>query len=109
MSVTDQTVPTITCPDWCAVEQQDHEAELPAWEGYVMHRGCAYSTGAKWVEVHAFARPDGTLDKSESPQVCVESHPGEGLSARDAQVFADSILKAAGWVRELNASGGTSS
>ncbi len=91
------------CPDWCITDPQVHVADLPEWEGHVLHRGCTYSTRDRYVEVYAYARPDGTLNTSEPPRVCVESNPDAGMGVEDARLFAGSILKAAGWVRDLAA------
>ncbi|TYL55744.1 hypothetical protein FXB39_00605 [Nocardioides sp. BGMRC 2183] len=87
IAVTD-TRPTITCPSWCTVPYEDHLADLPAWEGFVIHR----SDYERRVGHSCMAYIDGTLDPTNPPLVhLVVPHE---LSLDDAEALAGELLAA---------------
>jgi hypothetical protein len=82
--------PTIVCPPWCTVPYADHVADLPNWEGYVIH----YSAERGGVRHSRAAFVDNTIDPTDPPLVFVDGNAAHGLELDGAEALARAILAA---------------
>lgn len=78
--------PPIVCPSWCVVAMETHIADLPGWEGEVIH----WSGGAD-VQVSTMTYPDGTPDHDAPPQIFLRTS-GDGIGLDAAATLAQAIL-----------------
>lgn len=83
--------PEIICPAWCTVGQEKHIADLPNWEGQVIH----WSAEEHGVAHSELGYPDGTPDDQEGPLVHVYGCATPELSPDEAEALAQAILAAA--------------
>lgn len=93
-----------SCPRWCTVEPQEHEAELEPWEGYRYHRVELWTSrgGRVGVVINAVTTPSGEFDAEQPPAFDL----GDGcmMSAADARAMASALLRAAAEIEALGAS-----
>ena len=82
--------PEIVCPSWCTVSTDQHIADLPNWEGYVIH----WSAENHGVAHSELCYPDGTPDETERPLVHVYGCATPELSPDEAEALAQAILAA---------------
>jgi hypothetical protein len=82
--------PAIVCPPWCAVTYENHVADLPNLEGYVIH----WSENNGKVRHSRAAFVDNTVDPTEPPLIFVDYHASDGISLEDAEALARAILAA---------------
>ena len=86
--------PRIVCPPWCVVDQEQHVAELPNLEGFVVHHSAEVKLSEGNSVAHsAFAYIDGTLDPTEPPLIFVVT-PSDGIPVDHAEELAHAILAA---------------
>jgi hypothetical protein len=90
-----RTSPNIACPPWCTVPQEEHVADLPDWEGFVIH----WSEETAGVRLAASTYIDGTPDPEDPPLVYVHTS-AEGITPDDAERLAGALLAV---VREARA------
>ena len=84
--------PTIVCPDWCTIPTEEHLADLPSWEGSVIHHSATVKVSGRFhVSNSRPSYPDGT------PQP--DPHgPADVVSARDdAQIERFDTLEVEGF------------
>lgn len=82
--------PAITCPGWCTVPYEDHLADLPQLEGFVVH----WSDLSQRVYLGAGTYIDGTPASDDPPQIHIDGRANDGLSLEAAEALARQILAA---------------
>lgn len=86
-------VTAVKCPPWCTEPQSEHLADLPAWEGRVLHLS-AEQTGEGWEVQHgSYTFADGAPADGQQPSVRV-TVTAEPLSVADARALGLALLEA---------------
>ena len=92
--------PRIVCPPWCTLGQEQHVAELPNLEGFVIHHSAEVKLNGNTSVWHAAcAYVDGTLDPTDPPLITVATPAAEGMPVDDAERLAHALLAAVAEVR----------
>ncbi|GAB3659320.1 hypothetical protein GCM10027596_16740 [Nocardioides korecus] len=88
--------PTIVCPPWCNITQSEHLADLPNWDGMVVHWSADLPAGeARSVRIASTTFPDGTPDPAEPMSLFLDdSGLPDGAPLEAAQQHAEGILAA---------------
>ena len=82
--------PEIVCPSWCVISQEDHIADLPNWEGRVIH----WSALTERVNHSSETYPDGTPVLDDEPPMIWINGLCEDLTVDEAERLAEAILAA---------------
>jgi hypothetical protein len=85
-------VDTVACPEWCAVPKADHLADLPNWEGRVLHWSVDHNGDGWTVRQSASTYANGVHDETDPPLVWVDVHT-DGISPASARALADQLHK----------------
>jgi hypothetical protein len=86
-------VTEVTCPAWCTEPQSEHLADLPAWDGRVLHRS-AEQAGDGWEVQHgSYTFVDGSPADGEHPSVRV-TVTSETLHVDEARALGLAVLQA---------------
>lgn len=90
-------IETVVCPSRCTTSQAEHLADLPGWDGFVIHWS-AKVEGEGWSVWHSsLTYSDGTpVEGPDGLQV----HVGpiyEGLQPDESLRFANALREAAIW------------
>lgn len=86
-------VPAIVCPPWCQITTAEHVADLPRWDGFVIHWSAElHGKDGCSVRVSEGTEPDGTLDHLE-PGFLWLANP-ENLTADVAIAFGSAVIEA---------------
>jgi hypothetical protein len=86
--------PTIVCPDWCTIPTDEHLADLPNWEGSVIHHSATVKVDRFHVSCSRLAYPDGTPQPDPHGPADVVIIDDDALDLDVAEAFARAILAA---------------